>query len=112
MLLLCYEIPDKKAVTLPYNVARKDNLSNIVWPIIRKSQRTRQTILTFPPCADTFYYIDKLSIKNQHYKNVVTIQHISECVWSAAIACVQRCHLTSRKQQLQPHAVPLSKGAE
>jgi hypothetical protein len=23
-------------------------------------------------------------------------------MWSAAIACVQRCHLTSRKQLLQP----------
>jgi hypothetical protein len=32
---------------------------------------------------------------------IVTIQYISKCMWSAAIARDQRCHLTSHKQQLQ-----------
>jgi hypothetical protein len=32
-----------------------------------------------------------------------TIQHISECMWSAAIACVQRCHLTSLKATAAAH---------
>ncbi|MCK4503161.1 MAG: hypothetical protein KAU22_09000, partial [Desulfuromonadales bacterium] len=51
------------------------------------------------PLAQFFTRYSRFQVELLYFLKV-TIQHLSEVMWATAIACVQCCHLTSRKQQL------------